>query len=871
MPQTKKSKPPLKKPSRRQLKAKGWRAFIEQPFFIKTYVVVALVLLAASIVLWALLGARLQQANADQTVNAFLFEHTNTFRQAWLPGQHSFLLKWPLFLLIRLFAYAPWAFMLSTIAIVVATIGGLVLLLHRIERRPVIFATLCLALASVLLLVPAMPYTGGILPVNMAMLTTRNLEYVFFIYSFVLLLRANRLRSWRFGIACLLMGLVIASDKLFLILGIGGALIALIAYSLSSGWNLVSLSAKWLVSGLFAGVVGLSILAVCNSLHLTHILDQASNGPYGLAHNFHDVLLGAVYGALGVLTNFGANPAFDSLKIRDIPHQTFSHLFNLGGLSFFINGLVLVAAVVASIVLIKKSFTHNKHKDILLTHHAKLALMLIWASIAAFGAFIATRHYYAVDARYVTISLFAGFTALAVFSSEHKWTNEKVVLGGLLLSVSVVLGACSALHTYYDQRAPLDSLQNRNAAIIQIIRQHPVDVLVGDYWRVLPAKAAVHGALQVLPLNSCTQARQALSSQQWQPDLTNHNFAYLLTSDRNLTDYPHCTLDEIIAAYGRPAKSTLIDGTLAQPKEQLLFYDGGAHKSAPVSQTNKPSTVLPITVDELPNTNCAGPTAVNIVAHQDDDLLFMNPDILHDLKSGRCIRTVYVTAGDAGHNRFYWLGRMQGSEAAYDSLTGQQHSIWIERIVQLGDNQFITVANPRGNSNISLIFMYLPDGNINGSGFWASQFESLQKQSDNKIAELHSVDGQSHYNDNQFINALTTLLAVYHPVLIRTQSDYVSHSFPDHSDHMAVGSFVKKAYQQYEAKQYQNSLIIPLHFYKGYPVHELPDNVSGEDLAQKEAAFFAYAQFDKSVCSSIRRCSHEAYGIYLTRQYENPY
>ena len=42
------------------------------------------------------------------------------------------------------------------------------------------------------------------------------------------------------------------------------------------------------------------------------------------------------------------------------------------------------------------------------------------------------------------------------------------------------------------------------------------------------------------------------------------------------------------------------------------------------------------------------PTGVhlNIVAHQDDDVLFMNPDILNNVKEGRRQVTVYITAGN---------------------------------------------------------------------------------------------------------------------------------------------------------------------------------------------------------------------------------
>ena len=66
---------------------------------------------------------------------------------------------------------------------------------------------------------------------------------------------------------------------------------------------------------------------------------------------------------------------------------------------------------------------------------------------------------------------------------------------------------------------------------------------------------------------------------------------------------------------------------------------------------------------------CTG-GAMQIVAHQDDDLYFQSPDLLHDIQAGRCVRTVYVTAGDAAKGDVYWKGREEGSRAAYAQMAG---------------------------------------------------------------------------------------------------------------------------------------------------------------------------------------------------------
>ena len=61
---------------------------------------------------------------------------------------------------------------------------------------------------------------------------------------------------------------------------------------------------------------------------------------------------------------------------------------------------------------------------------------------------------------------------------------------------------------------------------------------------------------------------------------------------------------------------------------------------------------------------------LNIVAHEDDDLLFLSPDLLHAIQAGRSVRTVFLTAGDAGNDTAYWTGREAGMQAAYAQMCG---------------------------------------------------------------------------------------------------------------------------------------------------------------------------------------------------------
>jgi LmbE family N-acetylglucosaminyl deacetylase len=850
---------------------KHLKKIVAKPYFGVAYVTLALLILFISVVFWATLSAKIQSANSDQLINSYLFSHPSSLGSAIFPGSHSMLLKWPLFWLISLFGISDSNLVAFTAATVLLTVAILVAILYRIEHRPLIFGTICLALASCLMLVPTQPHAGNLLPVNMAMLATRNLEYVLYIACIFLFVRSPKIRSRQFWLAVILMSVLIASDKLFLTLSLGGALLALVFYALFNGWNLVSMSVRLVIASLGAGLGGLLILWWFNFQKITHIAGKSDAGPYGLVHSLHDLVLGLIYAFLGTLTNFGANPASNTTVLRNIPHDAASNLLGISGLSFLANLAILMAGVVAAWHLIKNSLAYNKKKGISLANSSRLSIMLLWASLAAIIAFSVTSHYYAADARYITIALFAIFISIASYTSKSKWQPATIAMAAPFLILAIVLAIPTVVRSYDTGQAAQASNSDRDALVAQVLQHHHADILVGDYWRVVPTKLASNNKLNILPLENCTQPRSILTSQNWQLNLTKHSFAYLLSFDGNLTNYPTCKLDDIIKVYGRPNSSVLIAGRLSQPKEVLLYYDHGIHSSVPVTSSRPADTVLPVGLDELSHTSCSVPTTMNIVAHQDDDLLFMNPDILRRIKAGHCIRSVYITAGDAGAGKLYWLGREQGSEAAYSTMLGID-DIWIERIIKLGDHQFITVANPKGNSNISLIFLHLPDGNLKGQGFGASNFESLAKLGSGAIKQIHAVDNQSYYNADDLVAALTALMHTYQPAEIKTQANHISSVYPDHSDHMAVGNFVKQAHSQYEDKQFDNRVNIPLDFYIGYPVHERAANVSGDDLSQKETLFAAYSKFDHRVCQSAQRCMKDpAYGAYLPRQYKLEY
>ena len=155
---------------------------------------------------------------------------------------------------------------------------------------------------------------------------------------------------------------------------------------------------------------------------------------------------------------------------------------------------------------------------------------------------------------------------------------------------------------------------------------------------------------------------------------------------------------------------------------------------------------------------CPAGTVMNIVAHQDDDLLFQSPALISVIREGLCVRTVYVTAGDANQTADYWTSRENGVRAAYAELAGVANT-WTTTDAGIAGHP-IPVATLDGATKISLAFMRLPDGFPDGSGGSNNGYQSLQKLYGGVLNTITTVDGSSSY---------TSIDASVHPAGIDEQ------------------------------------------------------------------------------------------------------
>lgn len=250
-------------------------------------------------------------------------------------------------------------------------------------------------------------------------------------------------------------------------------------------------------------------------------------------------------------------------------------------------------------------------------------------------------------------------------------------------------------------------------------------------------------------------------------------------------------------------------------------------------------------------------SVLNVVAHQDDDLLFINPEVLADIAAGRWVRTVFLTAGDAGAPSSYWLAREQGARDAYSLMVGGGG--WNQ-----GDagvpGRTITTFTSQANPKVSLVFLRLPDGGLAGWGYGSTGNTSLQRLWEYGTGSITAVDGSNTYTRSGLISTLTALMSGAGAGVVNTM-DFAGHfGDGDHSDHHATAFFVDAAHQAYTAAH-------TLRGYQAYATQHRPQNVFGSQLTTKQDAFYAYVAHDPAACGTPSSCAAGSYGAWLKRCY----
>ncbi|MFG2291920.1 PIG-L family deacetylase [Streptomyces sp. NPDC048603] len=272
-------------------------------------------------------------------------------------------------------------------------------------------------------------------------------------------------------------------------------------------------------------------------------------------------------------------------------------------------------------------------------------------------------------------------------------------------------------------------------------------------------------------------------------------------------------------------------------------------------------------------------SVVHVVAHPDDDLFFMNPDIGRSIAAGIRVTTVYLTSGESdGRNEAhsphlddaaqpadraaYAEARQNGIRGAYAQMaTGDRTSAWQRKSIPTAGGGSAEVDVLLARPEVNLVWMQLrearsiSDDNPDSlRGLWDGRTTALGAQ----LASGTPVPSWFSYTRDQAVEALVKVFETYRPTTIRTQDPtpglYEDGGvLADHQDHMYGARFTQAA-----AERYASSTARP-HFsvqnYVSYPNSSLPPTLAPETAEEKLGYLETYAWLDRSDwCGSAAGC-----------------
>jgi LmbE family N-acetylglucosaminyl deacetylase len=328
-----------------------------------------------------------------------------------------------------------------------------------------------------------------------------------------------------------------------------------------------------------------------------------------------------------------------------------------------------------------------------------------------------------------------------------------------------------------------------------------------------------------------------------------------------------------VLAVGATTAAALV---LPQLPPSFPFAAEQTPSSSPsVSHSPEPSPLpTPVQTPDVPPPPPAAPTSplalpcdtttlMSVWAHQDDDLIFANPSLQEAVSNGECVRTLYLTAGDAGKGTNYSRSRELGILRAYNTMRGAQ-AFWDETSVTTLSGAHVTIFCRQGDPKLSVAFLRLPDGGLDAGGFVATGHGSIPQLESGAIPALAPIDGGPPLSAAVLQQTVAEAISAWAPTRLFTHVPATSPlTQGDHPDHGATGAIVRAAAQSIG---YPTDAI---RYFVGYPSANLPANLDGDVLARKVDTYRVYAKEDPVIaCADNTAClARKGFGAWLQRSY----
>ncbi|MFI6980716.1 PIG-L family deacetylase [Embleya sp. NPDC050154] len=312
---------------------------------------------------------------------------------------------------------------------------------------------------------------------------------------------------------------------------------------------------------------------------------------------------------------------------------------------------------------------------------------------------------------------------------------------------------------------------------------------------------------------------------------------------------------------------TAVVGVLA-----LGFALGVVKLTGPYGSPPYHAPTRPIGIETLtPRPGTTG-AVMQVVAHQDDDLYFMNPDVDRAVRAGTESVTVFLTAGEAdGRNgpggrpdpQAYAAARNNGSRAAYAFMAlGDRAARWERHSVRLRDGAHAELDRLVDAPNIKLVFLNTrKEEGIGAHGRLRTLWNGSERELDTLAPRDEPAGGPYTYTRDGLIDSLADLMRAQTPTVVRTldpEPDRQRHDgahpvhadnggVSDHQDHTAAAQFTWEALRRYNADRPAASAAAIA--YRGYYNERWPHNLAPAARERKDGIIRVYGWTDR-----VRHC-----------------
>ncbi|MET3982657.1 PIG-L family deacetylase [Streptomyces sp. PvR034] len=263
---------------------------------------------------------------------------------------------------------------------------------------------------------------------------------------------------------------------------------------------------------------------------------------------------------------------------------------------------------------------------------------------------------------------------------------------------------------------------------------------------------------------------------------------------------------------------------------------------------------------------------LHVVAHQDDDLYFMNPDLVRSLQDGDPVATVVLTAGEGdGINADtndperaalptdyagYSTARGCGLRSAYARMaTGERDSPWAREITELvpgfAVERFTLLAQP----SVRMYFCQLHMGVPTAAGPRTRMFELWNGVHPTQATvPVHgsALTEVQQISREMVIAGLAALLAEIRPTTVRTMDPDPEHDggksefvTSDHVDHATTAEFAIAALARYREGAERAPVV---EYYRAYANRFWGPNLDRMELAEKADYLATYMGLDATHC-----------------------